>query len=150
MAPIAHFNQHQSSFSGDVIPININKMNDARRSTRLDDNRSAAVQFASFRWESVINRPHYTMNEDGTSTLVEQRSTPETSHGGNQITAPIQEIESSSGSALNTKASTKKSLSCLPESKSSDAAKNKAPASPPIVNRFYKSRTAHFNQPLSL
>jgi len=150
MAPIAHFNQHQSSFSGDVVPINIKKLNDARRSTHLDNNRSAAVEFTSFRWKSVINRPHYTMNEDGTSTLVEPQSTHlmETSNdGGNQTTAPIQEIESSSSPALNTKASIKKSSSFLP-SKSSDAAKNKAPASPPMVNRFYKSRTAHFNQPL--
>jgi len=73
MAPIqriAHVNNHQSSFSGDVDPINITKLGSSRPA-HLDDKRSAAVDFASSKWQSVQNRSHYTMNEDGTSTLVE-------------------------------------------------------------------------------
>ena len=133
MAPIAHFNQHQSSFSGDV---NINKLNDARRSTHIDDKRSAAVEFALTKWESVINRPYYRMNEDGSTTLVEPALSThlmETSNGGDQITAPIQEFESSFGPQQNIEASTKKSNSRL-ALKSSDGDKSKVPGLPSIVN----------------
>ena len=125
MAPIqriAHVNNHQSSFSGDVDPINIAKLGSSRPA-RLDDKRSAAVDFASFKWQSVQNRFHYTMNEDGTSTLVEPALPThlETSNVEKQPTTPsIQKIKSSSGPALhNTKASAKtSSLRSSPKKKS--------------------------------
>ena len=125
MAPIqriAHVNNHQSSFSGDVDPINITKLGSSRPA-HLDDKRSAAVDFASSEWLSVQNRSHYTMNEDGTSTLVEPALPThlETSNVEKQPTTPsIQKIKSSSGPALhNTKASAKtSSLRSSPKKKS--------------------------------
>ena len=119
MAPIAHFN-HQSSLRVD--PNNITKVG-LSRPAHLDDKRSAAVDFASFKWLSVQNQPHYTMNEDGTSTLVEPALPThlETSTVEKPPTTPsIQKINSSSGPALhNTKASAKtSSLRWSPKKKS--------------------------------
>jgi len=58
---------------------------------------SAAVKFASSQWKSVTSRPHYTMNEDGISVLVEAKPAHLMTTNAENITqitaAPIQKSE---------------------------------------------------------
>ena len=145
MAPIAHFNQ-SSSRSG--VSIDIKKLDASHSARHLGDQqvefqRSAAVEFALSQWKSISSRSHYTCDQDGIPVLVVALPM---SNAEKQISAPIQDLESSFGLANSIKTLTKKSS--LRSSPMSSGARNKTPASPPIVNRFYKSRTTQFNKPL--